>query len=86
MINRTLRKVTIIGGGISGLTCGWHLANAGYAVTILEKESLPGGLARSFSLNGRWIPLTYHHVLSPDTVTVYLQTLLDTFAYSKFAV
>lgn len=64
-----MREVTIIGGGISGLTCGWHLAEAGYKVTILEKEPILGGLARSFFIKGKWLPLTYHHVLSPDKVT-----------------
>jgi len=75
-----LRKVTIIGGGISGLTCGWHLANSGYKVTVLEREPIPGGLARSFFVEGKWVPLTYHHVLSPDTFT---QEYIKKFALSK---
>jgi len=35
--------ITIIGGGITGLSIGWHLAKAGQAVTILEKNKLPDG-------------------------------------------
>lgn len=64
-----MREVIIIGGGISGLTCGWHLADAGYKVTILEKEQILGGLARSFFIKGKMLPLTYRHVLFPDKVT-----------------
>ena len=64
-----MKEVIIIGGGISGLTCGLHLAEAGYKVTILEKEAILGGLARSFFIQGKWLPLTYHHVMLPDKTT-----------------
>ena len=64
-----MKEITIIGAGISGLACGWHLAKAGYKVTILEKELISGGLARSFPIKDTWLPLTYRHVLSPDKVT-----------------
>jgi len=64
-----LKEVIIIGGGISGLTCGLHLAEFGYKVTILEKEAVIGGLARSFFIQGKWLPLTYHHVMLPDKTT-----------------
>lgn len=65
----SLPQVTIIGGGISGLTCGWHLSQAGYQVKILEKEGVLGGLARSFFMNGTWIPLACHHLMLPDKQT-----------------
>jgi len=66
----SLPQVTIVGGGISGLTCGWHLSEAGFGVRILEKEAVLGGLARSFFMDGNWIPLVYHHVMSPDKNTL----------------
>lgn len=65
-----MKKVVIIGGGISGLTCGFHLAEAGYKVMILEKESVLGGLASSFVTNGKWLPMAYHHVMSPEKSTL----------------
>jgi monoamine oxidase len=37
------RTVAIIGGGVAGLTAGWKLANAGFAVTIYEADSRYGG-------------------------------------------
>jgi protoporphyrinogen oxidase len=64
-----LKEITIIGAGISGLACGWHLAEAGYKVTILEKEPISGGLAGSFLIKDKWLPFTYRHVLSPDKAT-----------------
>jgi len=76
----SLPQVTIIGGGISGITCGWHLAQAGYRVKILEKENVLGGLARSFLVNDTWIPLTYHHVMRPDK---YTQEYIKEFGFSR---
>jgi len=46
------RKVIIIGAGFSGLASACVLAQAGFDVTILEKNSTPGGRARRFSENG----------------------------------
>jgi monoamine oxidase len=37
------RTVAIIGAGVAGLTAGWKLANAGFAVTIYDADSRYGG-------------------------------------------
>lgn len=37
------RKVVIVGAGVAGLTCAEVLANRGFDVTVLEKESEAGG-------------------------------------------
>ena len=39
------RSAIIIGAGHNGLVCGWYLARAGYAVTILEARDIVGGAA-----------------------------------------
>ena len=39
-------KVAIVGSGPAGLTAAWQLARKGYAVTMLEKRSAPGGYLR----------------------------------------
>jgi glutamate synthase (NADPH/NADH) small chain len=38
------KSIGIIGSGPAGLSCATYLARLGYAVTIYDKKSLPGGL------------------------------------------
>ena len=38
------KRVTIIGAGASGLTCGYYLVNIGYDVDIFESEGVAGGV------------------------------------------
>ncbi|MBU0651223.1 FAD-dependent oxidoreductase, partial [bacterium] len=46
------KNITILGAGITGLTCAYILAKKGYKVTVLEGNSECGGLARTFEING----------------------------------
>jgi NADPH-dependent glutamate synthase beta subunit-like oxidoreductase/Pyruvate/2-oxoacid:ferredoxin oxidoreductase delta subunit len=39
-------KVAVVGAGPAGLSCAFHLAKLGYAVTIFEAFSKPGGMLR----------------------------------------
>jgi len=64
----TIMKVAIIGGGITGLTAGYHLAKQGIKVEIFEKKPVAGGLATSFkNKNWNW-PLEgfFHHIFTSD--------------------
>ena len=45
-------KVIVIGAGFSGLAAASVLAQGGFDVTVLEKNSSPGGRARKFAENG----------------------------------
>jgi protoporphyrinogen oxidase len=56
----------ILGGGISGLTAGWKLAEAKIPVTILESESHWGGLAGSIRQNGYVLDFGPHSFFSED--------------------
>jgi phytoene desaturase len=47
-----LKKVIIIGSGFAGLSAACFLAKAGYNVTVLEKQSTPGGRARQLKEKG----------------------------------
>ncbi len=46
-------KAAVIGSGPRGLTCAEALADAGYAVTIFEKDTEPGGALRLLVSGGR---------------------------------
>lgn len=39
-----MKRVTVVGGGFSGLTAAYYLARAGVAVTLLEKDDRLGGM------------------------------------------
>ncbi len=43
------KHVIILGAGIAGLTAGWRLSQAGIKVTILEKDTVVGGLSKTVS-------------------------------------
>lgn len=45
-------RVIVIGAGFAGLSAATQLADLGYDVTILEKNSVPGGRARVFREQG----------------------------------
>jgi phytoene desaturase len=46
------KKVVVIGAGFAGLSAATHLADKGFDVTILEKNSQAGGRARMFKEQG----------------------------------
>jgi phytoene desaturase len=45
-------RVVVVGAGLGGLACALHLAAAGRHVTVVERESVPGGRAGRLSLDG----------------------------------
>ena len=44
--------VVVVGAGLGGLACALHLAAAGRQVTIVERESVPGGRAGRLTMDG----------------------------------
>lgn len=50
-----MKRVAVIGAGFAGLSAASCLAQGGFDVTILEKNSIPGGRARNFEAAGfKW--------------------------------
>ena len=67
--------VTILGAGIAGLSAGWLLQQRGIDFVILEKQSYPGGLARSFEWNGFHCDFAAHRLFTSNEEV--LQNLLN---------
>jgi UDP-galactopyranose mutase len=47
-----LRRVSIIGAGLTGCTLAWRLAQEGIESVLYERADVPGGLIRSEHMNG----------------------------------
>ena len=67
------KKVAVIGSGFAGLSAACHLAKKGYNVTVIEKNTTPGGRARQLQLSGftfdmgpswYWMPDVFEHFFS----------------------
>ena len=69
-------KVLIIGAGIGGLSTAIILAKLGFDVTVLEKNSQPGGLMRSYTRNGIECAVGVHYLGSLDKGQI-LRTFFD---------
>jgi len=59
-------QVVIIGSGLSGLSAAYQLSKQGCQVTIVEKSSVPGGLASSISIQGEIVERFYHFICQTD--------------------
>ncbi len=71
------RHVTVVGGGIAGLTLAEHLCRMGVRVVLVEKEARLGGLARSIPVNGRMHDLGPHRFYTQDPeVLAYILDIL----------
>ncbi len=58
--------VVIVGGGIAGLTAGWHLQRRGFSeFTILELEGHVGGTSSSGSRDRFQFPWGAHYITAP---------------------
>lgn len=47
-----MKNIVVIGSGFAGLSTACFLAKAGFAVTVVEKQSTPGGRARQLIQDG----------------------------------
>lgn len=71
-----IKRVDIIGAGISGLATAYYLAKStsGLEIRVWEKDDRPGGLAGSFSTDHFTVEKFYHHLFKRDKA---LQQLID---------
>jgi len=64
--------IGVLGAGALGLSCALRLAQAGESVVVLEKESVPGGLAAGFRVGDVYLERFYHHLFQTDTTAIAL--------------
>ena len=73
-----MKKVFILGAGITGLSSGWKLAEKGFDVTLIDKEAQVGGLARTVKINNEnSVDIGPHSFFSEDK-EIY-KTVIDLF-------
>lgn len=68
-----MTKVSVIGSGFAGLASASVLAQAGFDVTLFEKNSSPGGRARKFEANGFVFDMGPSWYWMPDVFDKYFQ-------------
>ena len=75
-----MKRVVVIGGGLSGLSAGYHLLE--YEPVVLEKERAIGGLCRSFTQDGFRFDCTGHliHLKNEYTKELIARLLPEAFS------
>lgn len=89
-----MTEVSVVGGGIGGLTAAQELAERGFDVTVYEANDRFGGKARSMPIDGdpgglhgehgfRFFPAFYRHVVDtmeriPDGTATVADNLVET--------
>ena len=61
-----MKKIVVIGGGISGLAAAHKLAKDGQNVILIESDSNLGGLGTFFKHGEKWIDKFYHCQMPSD--------------------
>ncbi|MDE6846401.1 MAG: NAD(P)/FAD-dependent oxidoreductase [Lachnospiraceae bacterium] len=59
-MERNVKKVVIIGGGVSGMTAGIYLQKAGFQTEIYEKHTIAGGQCTGWKREGFFIDNCVH--------------------------
>ena len=79
-------KLTIIGGGITGLSSAYLAAKDGWDVTLLEGSARLGGLIGTFQIGGNRLEHYYHHFFTNDAELLWFLKelkIIDTFEFRK---
>ena len=61
-----MKKIVIIGGGITGLSVAWKLSENGYDVTVIESDKSIGGLAKTIEIEKYFFDIGPHSFFSED--------------------
>ena len=61
-----MKKIVIIGAGITGLSVAWKLSEKGYKVNVVESDTSIGGLAKSIKIENYLFDIGPHSFFSED--------------------
>lgn len=67
MVNCEKEKIIILGGGVAGLAASYFLRKAGIEPIVFESQNEPGGLSRSFCIDGFWFDYGAHASFTKDS-------------------
>ena len=81
-----MKKIAVIGAGISGLTCAYNLKQAGFDVTVFEKENQVGGRMRTHIKDGYHFDIGANHLVPLYThMRKYIEAFgLEWYAFNDF--
>jgi len=68
------KKVVVIGAGFTGISAATGLADKGFDVCVLEKNSSPGGRARKFEVEGYTFDMGPSWYWMPDIFDSYFES------------
>ena len=61
-----MKKILVIGAGITGLSAAWKLSEKGYKVDVVESDTSIGGLAKSIKIENYLFDIGPHSFFSED--------------------
>ena len=78
-----MKKIVIIGAGISGLTAGIYAIRSGFDVTICEQQNAAGGMCTSWKRKGYFFEGAIHWITGSSAKTPIHQMYEDTDALNE---
>ena len=80
MNQNTQNDVLVLGGGIAGISAGYHAQQKGISVTVLEASNKPGGLTANFEIEGFRFDNAIHMSFTADE---YVRSVFDRTPFYK---
>lgn len=79
-------KAVILGAGFAGLTVGFELAKSGIDVLVLEKENIPGGLAKTTRFDDYYLDSGPHlfHTSNRDISAYWEANFQENSGFQRF--
>jgi len=83
-----MKKVVVLGAGITGLDVGWQLCKEGFKVIIIDKQKFVGGLATTVHHENYKMDIGPHYITLPDNSSRIheLQELIGTEEFKEIQV